>query len=253
MIALQASALALGQVLTSIAKLRKSLAVAIASRMVPRNGKFLWQTATGCVENFPREAALQILPETMRSHTAQKEDWAAKTMTEVAALIGPIIVKSTSYSAGATKALLTDSERVVRVVAIVMPTAKFWWRDRQGVDCLYMEFQYILADEDGELNKPKDGNKIEIALEPQLETAIREHLHTDLKAMAEAGAPLSPGFLRQLGRMDEAMLVETSGGCTISSRRSSRRRRQAGRRRSAGGRASPGSTSTRFSTSGREA
>jgi hypothetical protein len=195
--------------LSPIAKLRKSLGAAIASRMRPREGKFLWQTATGSVENLPREAALQILPDTLRTHTAQKEDWAAPTMTEVAMLIGPIIAKCTSYCAGATKALLTDSERVVRVVATVIPTAKFWWRERQGIDHLYFEFQYVLADEDGELHAPKDGNRIEMALAPALETAIRERVLTDLLAMADAGAPLAPGFLRQLGRIEEAMIVET--------------------------------------------
>lgn len=210
---MHALALTLGHACSPIEKLQKSLGAAMASRMRPREGKFIWQTAMGSVENFPRSAALQILPEQMRT---QGVNWTAPSMTEVAALIGPLISKSTSFSAGATKALLTESERVVRVVVTVIPTVELWWRERQGIDCLYFEFRYCLADEDGELHSPKGANRIEVALEPELETAIRQQILADVLAMADAGAPLGPGFLRQLGRLDEAAASSGSGGGTAA-------------------------------------
>jgi hypothetical protein len=182
--------------------------------MRPREGKFLWQTGTGSVENFPRSAALEILPKTMRAqlpgpgHPDAAVVWRANSMMEVAALVGPLIDKYTSFSAGATKALMTDSERVVRVVATVIPVLRFWWKEYQGIDTLYFEFQYILADQDGEMHMPKGSDKIEIALEQELETQIREQVLQDVLVMADAGAPLGPGFLRQLGRLDEAAEVE---------------------------------------------
>ena len=211
MIELYSMAAALGQACSSIEKLRKSVGDAIASRVRPREGKFIWQTATGSVQNLPREAALQIVPLTPRApggHT-RREDWEATNMIEVVALVGPLFTKCTSYSAGATKALMTNSERVIWVVATVIPTAKIWWKEWHGIDTLSWELQYVLADEDGELHKPKDGNKNEIALEPELEeTAVRSQILDDLQAMADSGAPLGPGFLRQLGRHEEAAMVE---------------------------------------------
>ena len=208
-IEMHAQAATLGYACSSLDKLRKSLGASIASRMRPRQGKFIWQTATGSVENFPRSAALQLLPETMR--TGSRENgciWEVNLMEDLATIIGPLIAQSTSFSAGATKALFTDSERVVRVVATIIPTLKLLWKERQGIDCLYFEFQYVLADEDGEMHSPKDGNRIEKALGPELERSIREQILADVRVMADAGAPMGPGFLRQLGRLDEAAAVE---------------------------------------------
>ena len=206
---LHALASTLGHACSPLMKLRKSLGTAIAQRMRQREGKFVWQTGTGHVENFPRSAALQIMQGQIGTQgRGGRVDWEASSMMEVAALMGPLLSKSTSFSAGATKALLTASERVVRVVATVIPTAKLWWRERQGVDCLYFEFQYVLADEAGELHAPKDENRNEIAFELGLETAIRQQILADVLAMADAGAPMSPGFLQQLGRLDEAAAVE---------------------------------------------
>ena len=210
-LAMHALSLSMGYACTPFVKLKRSLGAAIASRMRPREGKFLWQTGTGSVENFPRSAALEILPETMRAQLPGRPEaavWRASSMMEVAALVGPLIDKYTSFSAGATKALMTESERVVRVVATVIPMMRFWWKEYHGIDTLYYEFQYILADEDGEMHKPKDAAKIEIALGQELETEIREQVLEDVSMMADAGVPLGPGFLRQLGRLDEAAEVE---------------------------------------------
>jgi hypothetical protein len=109
MIELHSMAAALGQACSPIDKLRKSVGDAIASRVRPREGKFIWQTATGSVQNLPREAALQIIPLAPRvpgGHMHLQQDWAATNMIEVAALIGPLFTKCTSFSAGATKALV---------------------------------------------------------------------------------------------------------------------------------------------------
>ena len=202
---MKALATSLGHACTPIEKLQRSLGSAIALRMVQRTGKFVWQTGKGSIENFPWEAALQILPARFRGAGST---WSATTMTDIAALFGPLLASSTSYSAGASKGLKTASENVIRVVATAIPAPTLTWTVRNGVDHLMIELQYVLADEDGELNKPKDGNKLEIALTPALEAEIRVQILQDVMDMADAGAPLSPGFLRQLGRLEEADVVE---------------------------------------------
>ena len=65
--------------------------------------------------------------------------------------------------------------------------------------------RYVLASEYGELRKPKDHNQIEIALTPELESDSRVEILTDLH---QQGAPLAPGFLRQLGLEVEADVLE---------------------------------------------
>ena len=203
---LKALATSLGHATTPIEKLKRSLGSAIASRMVQREGKFIWQTGKGSVENFPLEAALVILPERL---TGVVNKWSATPMVEIAFLFGPLLAMSKSYSAGATKGLMTESERVIRKIATIIPTPTFSWVVRNGVDHLDFELQYVLADEDGEMHMPKDGNKVEIALDPALEAEIREQIIQDLTEMADAGAPLSPGFLRnQLGRLEDAAVLE---------------------------------------------
>ena len=79
---------------------------------------------------------------------------------------------------------------------------------RSGSDFQSFKFQYVLADEHGEVHPPKDGNRNEMELAPELEAAVRQQILADLLTMADAGAPLGPGFLRQLGRLDQAAVLE---------------------------------------------
>ena len=206
MIELHELAATLGHACSELKKLEKSLGAAIATRMRQREGKFIWQTATGTIENFPLTAAMKILPERFRQDGVKI--WSATAMTEIALLFGPLLAVSASFSAGATRAIVTPSERVIRVVATIIPSPSLAWKERMGIDHLDLEFQYVLADEDGEMHMPKDEKRIEIALAPELETEIRQQIVQDLLVMADAGAPLGPGFLRQLGRLEEAATVE---------------------------------------------
>ena len=130
--------------------------------------------------------------------------WEVKSMAAVARVAGPLIASSKFYSAGATRALKTSSERVIRVVATMIPFLRLkWWRD-----CIYYEFQYVLADGTGEVHPPKDGNRNEIEIEEPLYTEVRQQILQDVNLLFEQGAPLGPEFLRQLGRLDEASVVQ---------------------------------------------
>ena len=190
-------------------KLQRALGHAIATRMRAREGKFIWQTGNGHVENFPRAAADQLLAEeyVIGTSTALIKRWSATTMPAVVQMARPLIETSDFYSAGATRALLTPSERVIRVVATLIPMLGMlnlkWWRGN-----LYYTFQYVLADEMGDLHSPKDENGIEIALSGALEVALRQQILADLNMMHNRGAPLGAGFLRQLGHISEALVLE---------------------------------------------
>ena len=79
---------------------------------------------------------------------------------------------------------------------------------RSGSDFQSFKFQYVLANEDGTVHPPKDGNRNEMELTPELEAAVRQQILADLLTMADAAPPLGPGFLRQLGRLDQAAVLE---------------------------------------------
>eukprot|EP00966_Prymnesium_polylepis_P222096 5138995-Prymnesium_polylepis.1 len=79
----------------------------------------------------------------------------------------------------------------------------------RGVDRLYINMMYVLATAEGEIHPPKTADRIEIALAPELVTAIREQTLSDALAIADAGFPMAPGFLRAGGREQQAMLAES--------------------------------------------
>ena len=97
--------------------------------------------------------------------------------------------------------------KVVRVLATPMPEVEISWVDVTGVDKLYINFQYVLWDGDGELHPPKE-EKREVLLAPELLTALRQQVILDLLKFYQRGAPLAPGFLRKMGHTEEADAVQ---------------------------------------------
>jgi hypothetical protein len=111
---------------------------------------------------------------------------------------------------GLSKALKTPSEFVSLVLASIIPPLEISWVEMpRRVDKLYINMMYVLATAQGEIHPPKTPDRIEIALDPNLVTAIREQTLTDALAIADAGFPIAPGFLRAGGREQQAMLAET--------------------------------------------
>ena len=78
----------------------------------------------------------------------------------------------------------------------------------RGVERLYVNLMYVLSDEDGELHPPKDPMRNEIALSPTEVSEIRAQVATDAARMGEMGLELSPGWWRQLGNEEAAMMAE---------------------------------------------
>ena len=207
--ALRKELLELGLVSSRVEKLGKCLGTALARRLAQRRGGLISQTVAFSLDNFPVEAADQLLPPSMVTRDdARAKTWTATTQAEVTEMMNGLLSQQSEFCcAGASRALRTTSEKVVRVLATPMPEAEISWVDVKGVDKLYINFQYVLWDEDGELHPPKE-EKREVLLAPDLLTALRQQVMSDLLEFYQRGAPLAPGFLRNMGHMEEADAVQ---------------------------------------------
>ena len=110
-----------------------------------------------------------------------------------------------------TKPLQTASEQFVRVLATLLPPMEISHVVfPRGVDRIYINLQYILMDQSGELHPPKDNNRNEVAMEPSLEAEMRAKVLVDATALHEKGTPLAPAWLRQVGvddRVTKALMM----------------------------------------------
>lgn len=209
LVELNESALLLGQVCFPLEKIRTQLGTAIARRLCQRLGSFIRQTAAFSLDNFPCLAAEQLLPgNTLDLTTPHVKTWKATNQAQVTEMIGSLLARSSYSCADATRALQTASERVIRVIATIIPSVEISWVDKNNTERLFVNFQYVLADEDGELHHPKDAEGVEIEMEDSDEVVLRQAMLSAVLAMHSKGFPLAPGFLRQLGKMAEANRVE---------------------------------------------
>ena len=198
----------LGYALSPLSSLRQEVSASISTRLVTRLGVDVYQTAAYNLPSFPREAATEIFPDAlMTTDTLTVVTWRLETMAEVLATLGPILSLSENC-AGVSRALQKPSEIFIRLVATLMPGIEISYVKKAGMDRLYINFQYMLSDEAGELHPPKDAKRIEIGMTPELEGEMREQIFLDVNAMAVMRLPLSAGYFRQLGFDSWAMQTE---------------------------------------------
>ena len=121
-------AASLGLVCTPLTELKGEVARQIASRMVKRDGDaFIWQTATPAIRLFP-VLGTTIFPSSLLTKDSEDHKiWTASTTQEVLLLMEPLLAESSSCCGGLSKAFKTASERVIRVVASIMPPATIEW------------------------------------------------------------------------------------------------------------------------------
>ena len=98
-----------------------------------------------------------------------------------------------------SKALQPPSAKWIRVIATLIPDLEISWVRAQpeGREKLYVNMNYVLLDEDGEMHLPKDSKRREISVTAQEETAFRAAVVEDLMNMSTKGMPLSPAYYRQ--------------------------------------------------------
>ena len=208
---MHSSALSMNLVCTPLSQVTSTVGKSITSRMCTRGSKFIYQLATDSISLIPKMAVEQWMPnELLVEQKPTRMTWRSGTssMSNVRKMAAVLISQGGPFCAGLTKSLVSASERVIRVVASAMPEMEVVWTQRMGTDILRYELRYVLADESGGLRMPKDHNKIEIALSPELESDLREEILADLNVLHQQGAPLAPGFLRQLGLELEADVLE---------------------------------------------
>ena len=215
MIAFYQQAISFGLVCTPLKDLKGEVSRQVTSRMVKRDGEqFLWQTASPVLRLFPVEGCDLFPPSLLTKDSARHKKWTATSKEDLLLLFQPLLAESSSCCAGLSKAFKTASERVIRVVATIMPPATVEWTRTASTTTGSMSgtFWYILFDEAGEMHPPKtmssDGGRADVALTTLLEAQMREQVYADLTAMADRGDPLSPGFLRQLGLVEAADILQ---------------------------------------------
>lgn len=205
----------LGYALTPLQKIKKEVGLAIATRMRRSVGTHVYQTVNMCLHSIPRQAIIQLLDaQYLTPSNTQRGTmtWKANTMADIVKMVSPFLCEASTFCcAGASRVLMTKSEKVVRLVSMLIPSVEFTHTETtRGVDRLYVDFQYVVADHTGELHKPKDQNRNEVALARALENKIRKQLLSDLRKLGELGAPLSPQFWRQLGQEQKAQEAEAT-------------------------------------------
>jgi hypothetical protein len=187
------------------------LASKVAGHMKNRSGLVVYQSAAFSMESFPLELARQAFAMATVSQSTQPgtTTWSVETMAQVQLVFGSIFEDNHDSCAGASKAIQTKSQPVVRLLATIIKGAEISHVQlTRGVQRLYINFQYVLSDGTGELHLPKDNNRIEIAFSDTDLHEIRAQVATDAALLGMKGLQLSAEWWRQVGNEEEALVVE---------------------------------------------
>ena len=192
---------------------RKELAHQIAGKMVNRVAAFVYQSISLNLVNFPESVVRSALPaENLESgSTPSCLTWRLETEQEVTEIMGPLLSDSKYMVAGGSRGLKTASEKYIRVIARLMsPVEVSLVEAARGVVQLYVNANYCLLGETGEMYPPKDNERRElpVALSANQVRDIRQAVHADALRLGELGYPLSPEWWRRLGMEDRALQVE---------------------------------------------
>lgn len=186
---------ALGLAVTPKVDLKKGLANSIVHHLRPQLGSDVYQSTEFSVQHFPRSYAQELFSSEVKMGGTYT--WTFETLASLISHVEPIMKASTSGCAGISKAFLKPSERVVRVIATVLPGMVVKSTVREGVEVLMVYFTYMLSTEMGEVHWPKDPERRELAIGAELEQAMRQHVLLDAENLGET-MPLSPAWWRQL-------------------------------------------------------
>ena len=130
-------------------------------------------------------------------------------MASCTELLGDMLDQISPMSFGLTRAVQPPSERVARVFAVIMPTVEVSHAVLpHGAERLFFQCQYVLFDNHAEINPPKNAQRREVALDLNLQAALRQQVLQDVFQLSEKDLRLSAAWWRQLGREDMALEVE---------------------------------------------
>ena len=202
-----------GFVCEPVTKYRQEFLTAISSHLIHRSGKNVYQSPAFSIPMFSREAALNNFGEAnlVTNKAGTLTSWRIDDIAELSTIFGEMPSETGKLSAGLTRALKTENQKVVRVLATIIPTFEMSVVQMpRGVDRMYLNFYYVLSDEGGEVHFPKDNERREIEFSQAMETAIRQKIMADARRLVRQGAPLSAAWLRQLKLEPEARLREAA-------------------------------------------
>lgn len=189
-------------------KLVKELVRAIVRRLKPRTTTNVYQCVSFTLAGFPLTIAKDLFPDAFLTKNAPSmRTWCMSSLSAVIQVFAPILSEHDIMTAGISKALMTASQRWSRVLATIISAEVSWVTPAQGVDRLYVNFMYVLADEAGELHLPKDASRRELAVSLSFVEQIRAQVLSDAALLVEKGAQLSAGWFTQLGLLSKAMEV----------------------------------------------
>ena len=206
-VALMALARELGYTCKPLETYKLELSTALLQKMKNRVGGFVYQAVAFNIP-FQKEAAERLLVASLITQTKNLSiTWRAETTEQARTLLGDLFEFGSKRGAtGLSKPLQTLSERCVRVVATVAPALEMSWvRDEQGLERLYVNMQYVLFTDMGDIYWPKDGQRREILFSQEEEQDLRTAVLQDL---LQTDSLLAPRFWRQLGQEEKAAEVE---------------------------------------------
>jgi hypothetical protein len=174
--ALTGLAAEMGYIVTSADSYHQELAHSIMTRMRTRGGQKIAQNAAFNIPGFPRQALEMALPPGMAQEDSPRQlTYSATTVPQVEQMLRPLLVKWCKSMQGVTRPLIKPSESVIRVVATLMPPVQIQWvRLASGMDWLYVNMMYVLADQLGEMHALKDAANRELALSQATSQAMRQ-------------------------------------------------------------------------------
>ena len=165
--------------------------MAVNSYLVHRTGKNVYQCPAFSIPMFSRTAALNMFGEMhLVTNKPGTLTWNLEDLAHLSAFFGQMLSETGKLSCGLTRALKTESQQVARVLATIIPTYVMSVVEMpRGVDRMFLNFMYVLADEDGELHWPKDNERREIKFCPEQERSIRQKILADARRLVHQGPP----------------------------------------------------------------
>ena len=201
-----------GYVIKSLESFREDLGAAIATRMRTRSRKYIWQTASFTVHDFPREALLS-LPEGLQTQDSPNLlQYNADSMAQVEELAASIL-RCTKSVRGLTRLLKKPSEPAARLVATLSALTLTWKKPQQqrSRPALVVDLQFVISTQHGEVHPPKDSSRREMHVSDAIMTMWRRKILADIKLHAEMGSRLAAGYWRQVGNFEMARQVDAGG------------------------------------------
>ena len=139
----------MGFCLMEMAYYETEFSVSILKRLVQRGGKVeSYQSAAYHLKGFARQAALSLLgtdPQYLVADRPALLNWNFGSLHAMRHALGALLEHTGDgvASAGLTKGLMTGSETVIRVMAMMIPPLEVaWMRGPSGLHRLYVNFQY---------------------------------------------------------------------------------------------------------------